>query len=103
MPRRARIDAPGALHHIVIRGIERKAVFKDDTDREDFIERHSSLLQEMDADAIGRYRSVRGHRRCVPLSWHRREGAGPPVLCRPFGHQPGDPKGKPKPGAAFSY
>jgi len=65
MPRRARIDATGALHHIVIRWIER---FKDDTDREDFIERLSSLPQEMDADAIGRYRSVRGHRRCVPLS-----------------------------------
>ena len=47
MPRRARIDAPGALHHIVIRGIEGKAIFKDDTDREDFIERLSSLLQEM--------------------------------------------------------
>ena len=72
MPRRARIDAPGALRHIVIRGIEGKAIFKDDTDREDFIERHSSLLQEMDADAIGRYRSVRGHRRCELLSWHRR-------------------------------
>ena len=41
MPRRARIDTPGALHHIVIRGIEGKAVFKDDTDREDFIERLS--------------------------------------------------------------
>ena len=46
MPRRARIDAPGALHHIVIRGIEGKAIFKDDTDREDFIDRLSSLLQE---------------------------------------------------------
>ena len=41
IPRRARIDAPGAFHHIVIRGIERKAIFKDDTDREDFIERFS--------------------------------------------------------------
>ena len=41
MPRKVRIDAPGALHHIVIRGIERKAIFKDDTDREDFIERLS--------------------------------------------------------------
>jgi hypothetical protein len=51
------------LHHIVIRGIEGKAIFKDDKDREDFIERLSSLLQEMDADAIGRYRSVSGHRR----------------------------------------
>ena len=45
LPRRARIDATGALHHIVIRGIERKAIFKDDTDREDFFERLSSLLQ----------------------------------------------------------
>jgi len=24
MPRKARIDAPGALHHIIIRGIERR-------------------------------------------------------------------------------
>jgi hypothetical protein len=29
MPRKARIDAPGALHHIIIRGIDRKAIFKD--------------------------------------------------------------------------
>ncbi len=28
MPRKARIDAPGALHHIMIRGIELKAIFK---------------------------------------------------------------------------
>jgi hypothetical protein len=42
------------LRHIVIRGFERKAILKDDTDREDFIERLSNLLQEMDADAIGR-------------------------------------------------
>jgi hypothetical protein len=30
MPRKARIDAPGALQHIIIRGIERKEIFKDD-------------------------------------------------------------------------
>jgi putative transposase len=46
MPRQARIDAPGALHHIVIRGIERKRIFADDEDREDFVERMSDLLQE---------------------------------------------------------
>ncbi|MGB5421557.1 MAG: hypothetical protein WBN03_05325 [Desulfobacterales bacterium] len=40
------MDAPGGLHHIVIRGIKRKAIFKDDTDREDFGERLSSLLHE---------------------------------------------------------
>ena len=34
---------PGALHHVVMRGIEGKAIFKDNTEREDFIERLSSL------------------------------------------------------------
>jgi putative transposase len=39
MPRQARIDAPGALHHVILRGIERKAIFKDDMDRDDFLDR----------------------------------------------------------------
>jgi REP element-mobilizing transposase RayT len=46
MPRQSRIDAPGALHHIIVRGIERKRIFVDDKDREDFLERMSALLQE---------------------------------------------------------
>jgi len=36
MPRQARIDAPGALHHIICRGIERRNIFKDNTDRNRF-------------------------------------------------------------------
>jgi hypothetical protein len=44
MPRQARIDAPGALHHVIIRGIERTAIFVDDTERENFLERLSGLL-----------------------------------------------------------
>jgi hypothetical protein len=28
MPRRSRIDAAGALHHVMVRGIERGAVFR---------------------------------------------------------------------------
>ena len=46
MPRKARIDAPGALHHIIIRGIEKSAIFRDDLDRENFIKRLSELLLE---------------------------------------------------------
>jgi len=38
MPRKSRIDAAGALHHIMVRGIERGAVFRDDTDRNNFLE-----------------------------------------------------------------
>ena len=46
MPRSARLDAPGVLHHIMIRGIERRPIFKSDQDREDLLERLSTLLPE---------------------------------------------------------
>ena len=38
MPRKSRIDAPGALHHIIVRGIERRKIFADDTDRNNFVD-----------------------------------------------------------------
>ena len=46
MPRKARIDATGALHHIIVRGIERCKIFKDDQDRYDFLSRAGSILLE---------------------------------------------------------
>ncbi len=48
MPRKARIDTPGALHHIIVRGIERRKIFCDDLDRENFIERFGIVLTESD-------------------------------------------------------
>ncbi len=44
MPRLARLDAPGVLHHIMIRGIERRKIFRNNKDREDFLDRLSNLL-----------------------------------------------------------
>ncbi len=46
MARQARLDAPGTLHHVMIRGIERSPIFKDDQDRQDFISRMGLLAQE---------------------------------------------------------
>ena len=46
MPRKARIDAPGALHHIMARGIEGRPIFQNAKDREDFIERLGSISTE---------------------------------------------------------
>jgi putative transposase len=46
MPRKARIDAAGALHHLMVRGIERRAIFRDDLDRDRFLERLEKLLKE---------------------------------------------------------
>ena len=45
MPRQARIDAPDALHHIMVRGIERKEIFGDNKDRDDFVERLGDILK----------------------------------------------------------
>jgi hypothetical protein len=39
MPRKARLDAPGTLHHVIIRGIERRPIVDDDKDRENFVSR----------------------------------------------------------------
>ncbi len=44
--KKARIDAPGALHHIIVRGIERRRIFSDDQDRDNFIERFGNILIE---------------------------------------------------------
>ena len=46
MPRSSRIDAPGALHHIICRGIERRKIFLDDSDRNEFIDRLSTIVNE---------------------------------------------------------
>ncbi|GMQ79823.1 MAG: hypothetical protein BMS9Abin03_264 [Thermodesulfobacteriota bacterium] len=44
MPRKARIDAPGALHHVIVRGIERRKIFRSDYDRQNFLDRDGELI-----------------------------------------------------------
>ena len=46
MSRLARLDAPGVLHHVMGRGIERRKIFQSDTDRNDFIDRLSALARD---------------------------------------------------------
>ena len=46
MSRTAGLDAPGVLHHVVIRGIQRRHIFRDDNDRDDFPGRIEGLLPE---------------------------------------------------------
>jgi len=52
MPRKARIDAPGALHHVIIRGIERRKIFRSDYDRENFLNRISELIPATHTDCF---------------------------------------------------
>ena len=52
MPRTARLIIPGMLHHVIVRGIERRPIFEDDRDRSFFLERFSSLLLETKTDCL---------------------------------------------------
>lgn len=44
MPRQARLDAPGLIHHVMARGIEDQRIFRDDKDREGFLARLAEIL-----------------------------------------------------------
>ncbi len=43
MPRRARLDAAGTLHHVMVRGIERRRIVKDVADHKYFVKRLGEL------------------------------------------------------------
>jgi hypothetical protein len=46
MARETRIDAPGALHHIIVQGIERRSIFVDARDYQNFLERLGHILKD---------------------------------------------------------
>ena len=46
MPRQARLDSPGTLHHVIVRGIEQKKIVTDHRDRQNFIDRLGTISQE---------------------------------------------------------
>ena len=52
MARGPRLDAPGSLHHVIVRGIERTEIFRDDRDREDFLGRLGEIVQEEKASCF---------------------------------------------------
>jgi len=47
MPRQARLDAPGALHHIMVRGIDKTDMFVDHQDKARFLERLGENIAEV--------------------------------------------------------
>jgi REP element-mobilizing transposase RayT len=49
MPRGPRLDYPGALHRLIVRGIERGAIFRTDHDRQVFLERLAALVLDSQA------------------------------------------------------
>ncbi|NOY45950.1 MAG: transposase, partial [Deltaproteobacteria bacterium] len=52
MPRSARIDLPGLLQHVIVRGVAREVIFRDEEDRERFCARLSSLLVDTGTECL---------------------------------------------------
>jgi REP-associated tyrosine transposase len=52
MPRQPRLDIPGVLQHVIVRGIERSKIFLDDEDRGHFVDRLDRLLVETETDCF---------------------------------------------------
>jgi len=46
VPRQARLDTPGTLHHVILRGIEKRRIVDDDKDRKNFVSRLGDLAEE---------------------------------------------------------
>lgn len=49
MPGGARLDAEGALRHVMVRGLERRKIFLTSADRDDFIRRLAAVVPEAEA------------------------------------------------------
>jgi len=46
MPRQARLDASGTLHHVIVRGIEKRRIVDDQKDREAFVLRLGDVVTD---------------------------------------------------------
>lgn len=53
MPRQARLDAPGTLHHVMVRGIEKRRIVDDHEDRHNFVKRLGDLAGETETKVYG--------------------------------------------------
>ncbi len=79
MPRGPRLDAPGTLHHVMIRGIERGSIVRDDNDRKEFLKRMGMLAKET-ATAIYAFALMNNHAHILLKSGPR----GLPTYMRRF-------------------
>ncbi len=46
MPRQARLDATGTLHHVIVRGLEKRRIVDNVKDQEAFVSRLGGIVKE---------------------------------------------------------
>jgi hypothetical protein len=52
MPRKSRIDAPGALQHVIGRGINRQEIFSDKADYKAFLNRLGEISRKKEGHVL---------------------------------------------------
>ncbi len=52
MPRQARLDAPGTLQHVMIRGAQGESIFREDNDRQNFLSRLAQISEDTKARIV---------------------------------------------------
>jgi REP element-mobilizing transposase RayT len=78
MPRKVRLDTPGTLRYVMIRGLQKRKIFWDDQDRGDFLSR---LVQRVEkpGDRIVAWTIMENHVFLI-VQW----AVGYPLLCVAF-------------------
>lgn len=61
MPRQARLDIPGLVHHVMARGIEGREIFHNNSDREFFLNRMSDILADHGAPTLYAWALIPNH------------------------------------------
>ena len=79
MPRKARLDAPGALHHIIIRGINKTPFFKDDQDKTRL------LINSLELKAGGKRSAVSDTRAAIAHRYREELGTSAAEIARHLG------------------
>ncbi len=61
MPRQARLDIPGLVHHVMARGIEGRDIFRDDEDRQRFLQRLADEVCKPDGPRLYAWALMSNH------------------------------------------
>ena len=78
MSRGPRLDVEGGVYHVMARGVERRAIFRDDTDRQNFLRRLEAVAEEEDL-AVFAYVLMDNHFHVVARRGAARALFAPPV------------------------
>ena len=90
MPRQPRLDAPGVLHHVMVRGLEHRATFRADADGTDLVLRLAGLA-EHGAFTVYAWALLPNHAHLLVRTGTRPRGPAPE--CPPRRRRVGAPRG----------